>query len=118
MRARLSFVVRHLWRVARFPQSPARMAAWVREWMSLDLAEECRRVRIPTLIVTGEPDLDRVVPVSQSLEYLKLIADSRHVTMAKTGHLSFLERPADLAAVTSHFVRDSGARTMRETLRS
>ena len=40
-----------------------------------DIAADCRRVTAPTLVVTGEPALDRVVPVEGTTPYAH--ADSR-----------------------------------------
>lgn len=37
-------------------------------WMDSDLAAECHQIQAPTLVVTGEPHLDRVVPVASSLD--------------------------------------------------
>ena len=57
------------------PGSPRRMAARVRRLAGCDFVADARRVRAPTLVVTGEPELDRVVPVAGTREYLR--ADSR-----------------------------------------
>ena len=42
-------------------------------WRDLDIATTVARISAPTLVLTGERGLDRVVPVSSSLEYIKLI---------------------------------------------
>jgi len=102
--ARIKFAIGHLGRVARYPLAPRHMASWVRSWMEADLTAECRSLRVPTLVVTGEADLDRVVPVPSSLDYLRLIEGSRHVTLERTGHLGFLTRPEAYAAMVSAFL--------------
>ena len=50
------------------------MAARARELLdSHDIVADCRRVTAPTLVVTGEAGLDRVVPVESTATYLELI---------------------------------------------
>jgi 3-oxoadipate enol-lactonase len=80
------------------------MAAWAREWQGLDLAAECRSITAPTLVITGEPALDRVVPVASSLDYLDLIPGARHEMLAGTGHIGLLLRPDAFAAIVSDFL--------------
>ena len=101
---RLRFLTQHLGRVLRFPASPTFMAACVRAWDATDIAAESRRVTAPTLIITGEPGLDRVVPVAGTLEYRTLICGARHVTIERTGHLGVISRPHDLAAAMTRFL--------------
>ncbi|MEO8483008.1 MAG: alpha/beta hydrolase [Acidobacteriota bacterium] len=101
---RLRFTVGHLARVLRYPMAPRKMASWVNAWQAADLASDCRRVLAPTLVVTGEPALDRVVPVTSTLDYLTLIPGARHVTLERTGHLGFLTRPQAYAGVVTEFV--------------
>jgi pimeloyl-ACP methyl ester carboxylesterase len=90
--------------MARFPVSPPLMAACIRAWRTADLVSACRRVVAPTLVVTGDPDLDQVVPVSSSLEYLRLIDGARHVRMERTGHLGLVARPDIFARTVKTFV--------------
>jgi pimeloyl-ACP methyl ester carboxylesterase len=101
---RLKFTAEHLARLARYPMAPRKMAAWVHAWQATDLASDCRRVQASTLVITGEPALDRVVPVTSSLEYLSLIPGATHVTLERTGHLGYLTRPEAYAAVVTEFV--------------
>jgi pimeloyl-ACP methyl ester carboxylesterase len=100
---RLGFAAAHVVRVARNPVAPRKMAAWVRAWQAADLVSDCRRVEAPTLVITGAPSLDRVVPVASSLDYLTLIPGARHVTLERTGHLGYLTRPEAYAAVVADF---------------
>lgn len=101
---RLGFAGAHLWRVLRYPMSPRRMAAWVDAWARADLVAECRTIVAPTLIVTGEPSLDRVVPVASSLEYLALIPGARHEVLPRTGHIGLVMRPEPFASLVEGFV--------------
>jgi 3-oxoadipate enol-lactonase len=102
---RTAFVIEYVARVLRYPASPWRMAAWIREWMTTDLVSACPQIRSPTLVVTGEAALDRVVPVTSSFEYLRLIPGARHVQLARTGHLGLITRPQAYAAVVGDFLR-------------
>jgi pimeloyl-ACP methyl ester carboxylesterase len=101
---RIRFLTQHLGRVMRFPASPTFMAACVRAWDATDITAECRRITAPTLVITGEPDLDRVVPVGATLEYQTLIRGARHMTLERTGHLGVISRPQELAALVTRFV--------------
>jgi pimeloyl-ACP methyl ester carboxylesterase len=82
------------------------MAAWVREWRTLDLVSACANIAVPTLVLTGEPALDRVVPVESSLDHLQLIRGARHVMLTGTGHLGLLTRPDAFADAVTAFAAD------------
>ncbi|MFI5178512.1 MAG: alpha/beta fold hydrolase [Vicinamibacterales bacterium] len=103
---RARFFARHLGRILRFPASPTRMAARVRAWSATDLVAACRRITAPTLVITGDADLDRVVPIADSLEYVALIHGARHEVFAGTGHIGLITRPREFAAIVSAFVRE------------
>jgi pimeloyl-ACP methyl ester carboxylesterase len=90
--ARRRFVVTHLGRVVRAPTSPVRMAHRIHLARQVDFASSARAVTAPTLLVTGEADLDRVVPVSQTLEYRPLIPHARHVVIERAGHVGAVTR--------------------------
>jgi len=106
-RLRLHFAATYGLRALRWPVSPSRMAAWAIEWMRTDLVSDCHRIAAPTLVITGEPRLDRVVEVSSSLEYLSLIPDARHSTLSGTGHIGFIAKPHEFAAVVDRFLDGS-----------
>ncbi len=106
--ARGAFAAGYLSRAARAPVSPTRMSSWVRTWMASDLAAEFAAITAPTLLITGEPRLDRVVPVSSSLEYLDLIPGARHVVLDRTGHIGLVLRPRAFADIVSGFLDASG----------
>jgi pimeloyl-ACP methyl ester carboxylesterase len=103
-RRRAAFAAVHSFRTLRSPVSPRLMAAWAREWQALELAAAFRTITAPTLVITGEPELDRVVPVASSLDYLDLIPGARHQTLAATGHIGLLLRPDTFAAIVSDFL--------------
>jgi len=102
--ARRRFLRWQLGTLARAPMSPARMAARAQLIMNADVVKDCSRVTTPTLIVTGEPALDRVVQVDGTLAYVPLIAGARHETLARTGHLGSITTPGAFADVVREFV--------------
>jgi pimeloyl-ACP methyl ester carboxylesterase len=100
---RLGFAAYHAGTIFRAPMSPVRASQRVQLARGIDLAGDCGRVRCPTLVVTGEADLDRVVPPRMSIEYLNYIAHAEAVTLPRTGHLGLVTRPAAFAALVSTF---------------
>ena len=60
---RIACLAGHAWRVLRHPASPIKMAAWIRAWRGLPDDD------LPTLVITGAPHLDQVVPTSTTLGY-------------------------------------------------
>ncbi|MEO7189814.1 MAG: alpha/beta hydrolase [Vicinamibacterales bacterium] len=101
-----AFALSYGLRTLRYPASPAAMAAWVRTWMATSMAAEIGRISTPTLLITGEPDLDRVVPVASTLEYLALIPGAQHRTLGRTGHLGILTRTTEFARVVCDFIKE------------
>jgi len=106
---RLAFSGRHLARVARSPFSPVAMAERVRLMSTVDFEADCRRVRAPTLVLTGEPGLDRVVSVDSTRSYTDRIAGARHATLERTGHIGLVTRPDRFAEMVGPFVMRSAA---------
>jgi pimeloyl-ACP methyl ester carboxylesterase len=106
-KTRLRFLRRHLLRIALAPTSPRRMARRVVGALQHDFRLDCGDVTVPTLLLTGDSGLDRVVPVTSTSEYLQLIPGARHATIARTGHLGLVTRPGDWAAAIAAFARDS-----------
>ena len=94
----------HANRVFQAPLEPRRMSYWAREWLRYDLASDCKRITAPTLIVTGEAALDRVVPLRESQRYLTLISGSTHKVLPGTGHLGVITRPYRFAEMAGQFI--------------
>jgi len=102
--------------LVRAPVSPRRMAARARLIDAADAVSACAGVTAPTLIVTGEPALDRIVPVHDvtdvndvdgaggSIEYARLIRGARLVQLDHTGHLGSITRPHEFAAAVGSFL--------------
>ncbi|MEZ5316604.1 MAG: alpha/beta hydrolase [Vicinamibacterales bacterium] len=95
------------WPLTR-PISPGAMATWIQAWRATDVAGDGEPVHVPTLIVTGEPSLDLAVPVSSTLEYMRLVPGARHVTLSRTGHIGLVSRPDAFADVVGGFLDDAG----------
>ena len=102
--ARLKFGAEYAGRAIRSPLSPPQMARWVRQWMTTDVRDDCRAIRTPTLLITGEPHLDRVVPVSSTLAYLELICGARHCVLEGTGHVGLVSKPREFARLVGEFI--------------
>jgi pimeloyl-ACP methyl ester carboxylesterase len=101
---RLAFVARATATALRYPALPPLMATRVRLMQTIDLAADAARISAPTLVVTGHPTLDRVVPVESTRQYLSHIRDSRYEMMENTGHSGSLTQPERLARIVGTFV--------------
>jgi len=71
---------------------------------SFDVTPDCSRVTAPTLVVTGERDLDFVVPAEGSIAYRHLIAGARASVLERTGHIGTVTRPDAFASLVRDFV--------------
>jgi 3-oxoadipate enol-lactonase len=109
-RDRMMFSATYLGRAARSGMSPTRMAWRMLVTRDVDFADSCRRITMPTLVITGVPGLDRVVPVDQTRRYQQLIAGAELVTLERTGHLGSITRPRRFAEIVARFVDRAGVR--------
>jgi len=103
--ARLSASASAAWRVARAPAVPRRMSRRARLAERQDFEADCSCVKAPTLVVTGERDLDLVVPCDETMSYLTLIPGSSFQLFERTGHLGTVLAPDRFAAIVSDFGR-------------
>jgi pimeloyl-ACP methyl ester carboxylesterase len=101
---RLTFVVRHAARVLAAPMIPPVMAARITQQQALDFAPDCAAIKAPTLVVTGDDGLDRVVPVEVTRRYGALIPGARHERLERSGHIGMITRPVHFARIVSGFV--------------
>src|SRR5688572_180444 len=106
----MAAAARHALNVLTHMFSPARMARRVHLLGPVNLGRELERVTAPTLVVTGEDTLDRVVPTRLTHEYIRIWPDAQRATISRTGHLGLITRPGDFAAVVVPFVK-AAART-------
>lgn len=102
VRSRLRFAVSQGLRVVAAPPSSGRMARRLR-WLQQAQFGLDRPVDVPALVVTGEPDLERVVPPRQTAEYLAWLPQARAVTMRGTGHAGTITRSHEFAALVGDF---------------
>jgi pimeloyl-ACP methyl ester carboxylesterase len=86
------------------PLSMSRMAARARLIETFDVDRDCARVTAPTLVLTGEPALDHVVPVSGSSELARRITGARAAVLERSGHMGSITRPHAFAALVRDFV--------------
>jgi pimeloyl-ACP methyl ester carboxylesterase len=80
------------------------MAERARSISTLDLADDCARIAAPTLVVTGEPGLDHVVPREGASAYIQTISGARGAVIERTGHLGVITRPDAFASLVRAFV--------------
>ena len=93
-----------LGQVVRAPHSPDRMAARMRLIEPEDFVGDCGVVRQPTLLITGESGLDRIVPAEASCRMLTWLPNARHVTLDRTGHWGLVTRREAFAREVTQFV--------------
>lgn len=94
------------WYSSKYGSSDFQSAGALREIfvrvVNQDLSDDARRVGVSTLLVWGDQDEDTPLWQGQTLE--KLIPDAGLVTLKGAGHYSYLERPAEFATITYHFL--------------
>ena len=101
--ARLKFTVRFGLNVMFALASPVKMARRI-EWATHHRFADTRRIGAPALIVTGEPELDHVVPVDVTRRYLDELHSAKHIVLRRTGHNGLVTRPEEFANVLGRFV--------------
>lgn len=88
-------------------QSFVAMSDWpvlernIRVDLALDIREQARRIKAPTLLITGK--YDQIVPPFYTRELADLIPTAKRAEIP-SGHLSFLEKPVDLASAILAFL--------------
>jgi len=102
--ARSRAMAGYLSTICRHPASPVRMARRLRCVAGQDFVADARAVRVPTLVLTGEPELDRVVPVAGTHEYLDLIPNVVARTLERTGHIGLVTKSNEFARAIRDFV--------------
>ena len=83
--------------------SPTRMAtrlAWFDQFTFSDASTFAK----PTMVITGEPGLDRVVRPELTNRYLDVLPHAQHAVLARTGHLGVSTRPAEFAELVRRFL--------------
>jgi pimeloyl-ACP methyl ester carboxylesterase len=100
---RRRFALRQVRTFFRAPISLRKMGIRARMISALDLGDLCGRVAAPTLIVTGERELDFVVPVQGSTDYVRLIPGARSAVLERTGHHGTITKPDSFAKIVREF---------------
>lgn len=106
MGARLRFMAGQGARIAMAPASPTRMARRV-AWASAHRFADLRSIRARALVITGEPALDRVVPVQVTEQYMNELQSAQRVVLERTGHIGLVTRPDEFAQILGRFVYDT-----------
>jgi pimeloyl-ACP methyl ester carboxylesterase len=98
-----AFAVQHAATVLASMFSPTLMARRARMVASLDVEHELAKIHCPTLVVTGEPALDRVVPPALTRQYQRIWPHATGVVLERTGHLGLITRPDEFARLVVSF---------------
>ena len=98
--------------VVMHPFNPSRMARRALMTGGLDWSA-LPSVQMPTLLVTGEPGLDRVVPPALTLDYRSVWPHAQHATLRRTGHLGLITRPRAFADVVTSFLDQARSESTR-----
>jgi pimeloyl-ACP methyl ester carboxylesterase len=109
----LPMAARHGARVLGHMFSPGLMARRVHLLASVKLRDEIAPLDIPTLVITGEAALDRVVAVASTREYLRMWPHARGAVIERTGHLGLITRPDVFAHLVAAFAEESAGNAGR-----
>jgi pimeloyl-ACP methyl ester carboxylesterase len=99
----LLFAARHGLRVLAHPEPPRRVKDRYELWLAGERQESYERISAPTLIVAGDHDLDRVVPVAGTLEYADCIRGACEARLEDTGHIGCITKPERFAEIVAAF---------------
>lgn len=108
--AGIGFTAAHVGNVISHWFSPRLMARRARLVASLDLERQLARVKCPTLVVTGEATLDRVVPVALTREYHRIWPHAIQAVLERTGHLGLITRAEEFARMVASFADQADQR--------
>ena len=100
----LHFVMHQSLRIAGAPASASRMVRRLR-WLKSGQFSIGRGLDVPALIVTGEPELERVVPPDDTLRYCEWLPQARVERMAHTGHSGTVTKAAEFARLVAEFMQ-------------
>ncbi len=107
---RVRFALGQTVRVTRAPMCPSLMARRIR-WAQAHAFANLETIAAPALVVTGEPGLDRVVPIDVSRRMLARMPAARHVVLNRTGHLGIVTRPRRFVEVVDAWLGTSDRAT-------
>jgi pimeloyl-ACP methyl ester carboxylesterase len=104
IRGRLRFCAGTLSRIVAAPAVPSRMSRRAKLAAAEHFDTDCTSVTAPTLVITGERGLDRVVKHDDTMEYVTLIDGARFQVFDRTGHLGCVSAPDRFVAIISRFI--------------
>jgi len=105
VRTRLAFCAGWGAQVLAAPGIPWRMASRGRLAETESFEGDCLCVTMPTLVIAGERELDKVVPVDDTMEYVRLIPGAEFCLLERTGHLGTVSAPDRFASIVSTFLK-------------
>jgi 3-oxoadipate enol-lactonase len=108
-RAGIAFTAQHVRNVLANMFSPRLMARRARMVASLDIERELALVECPALVVTGESELDRVVPVALTRDYHRILPHAAEAVIDRTGHLGPITRPDEFTRLIVSFTHRAEA---------
>ena len=97
-------------------QSFVAMSDWplieqnIRVGLAVDVREQAKKIKAPTLSITGK--YDQIVPPFYTQELADLIHTAKRAEIP-SGHLSFLEKPVDLASAMLTFLLEKRSQALR-----
>lgn len=101
---RLCFAAGMIRQTMRAPMSSTRAAQRIRIALADDVDAIARRVIAPTLVVTGEDALDKLVPPESTRRYCECIRNTSVARLEGTGHMGVVTRAPAFAALVREFV--------------
>jgi pimeloyl-ACP methyl ester carboxylesterase len=105
-----AFAAQHVATVLAHMFSPRLMARRARLVAGLDIERDLARVTCPILVVTGEPTLDRVVPVRLTRDYHRIWPHAIEAVLPRTGHLGLITKPEEFARLVASFADQADRR--------
>jgi pimeloyl-ACP methyl ester carboxylesterase len=91
-------------RIIMAPAAPWRIGSRAKLATGERFDLDCASIKAPTLVVTGEEDLDRVVRQADSIGYVTAIDGARFHVFDKTGHLGTISAPERFTTIVSNFL--------------
>ena len=93
-------------RALRYPFHPTLMARRARFAPQID-ESRLDDVRVPVLVVTGDEELDTVVPPRLTMEYVRRWPHAQHAILPRTGHLGVVTRATEFAGLVAPFAQQA-----------
>lgn len=102
---RLAFCARWAVQMVTAPGMPWRIGARARLALDERFEDDCPHIVAPTLVIAGERQLDRVVNLDDTMNYVAAISGAEFRLFERTGHLGTASSPERFAAIVSSFLK-------------